>query len=37
MSTCTYYGKISLKSGGHSIDVQINATSNNAAKKAIEA
>ena len=33
----TYYGKIRLKSGGHPITVSVNATSNSAAKKAIEA
>ena len=33
----TYYGKIRLKSGGHAIDVQISATSPQAATRAIEA
>lgn len=37
MSTQTFYGKIYLKSGGHPIAVQCQATSPNAAKKAIEA
>ena len=32
-----FTGKIRLKSGGHPIDVQINATSPQAATKAIEA
>jgi len=33
----TYYGKIRLKSGGQPIDVSITTTSNQNAKKAIEA
>ncbi len=33
----TYYGKIRLISGGHPIDVEIEASSPAAAKKAIEA
>lgn len=33
----TYYGKIRLTSGGHPIDVEIEASSPVAAKKAIEA
>jgi hypothetical protein len=33
----TYYGKIRLKTGGYPINVEVDATSNSAAKKAIEA
>jgi len=33
----TYYGKIMLKSGGQAIGVQVIASSNSGAKKAIEA
>ncbi len=32
-----YYGKIRLNSGGHPINVSIEATSNSAATKAIDA
>lgn len=37
MGTYIYYGKIYLRSGGLPIGVQVMATSNSAAKKAIEA
>ncbi|RAR73717.1 hypothetical protein [Flavobacterium aciduliphilum] len=32
-----YYGKIRLKSGGHPINVSVEASTNSAATKAIEA
>lgn len=37
MNTKMYYGRIRLISGGQPIGVSIEATSNSAAKKAIEA
>ncbi|UKM65480.1 hypothetical protein GSB9_02049 [Flavobacteriaceae bacterium GSB9] len=37
MTTKMYKGKIRLKSGGHFINVSASATSNQAAKKVIEA
>lgn len=37
MNTKTYFGRIRIKSGGFPIVVSIGATSNQAAKRAIEA
>ena len=37
MNTKLYHGKIWLRSGGHPISVSVGATSNQAARKAIEA